>query len=115
MRIPADALLGEEGQGFKACMKVLDLNRPTIAAGSLGHCRGRAGGGHPVQARTACSSASRSPQFQAIQFKLGRHGDPDRGRSRAALQHHAGDRLRRSLTAYGDVVDREVLRHRHRR
>ncbi len=36
MRIPAECLLGEEGNGFKACMKILDLNRPSVAASSLG-------------------------------------------------------------------------------
>ncbi len=36
MRIPADCRLGEEGMGFKACMKILDLNRPSVAASSLG-------------------------------------------------------------------------------
>ena len=40
MRVPADCLLGKEGEGFKACMKVLDLNRPTIAATSLGLAQG---------------------------------------------------------------------------
>lgn len=40
MRIPADCRIGEEGHGFKACMKVLDLNRPTIAASSLGLAQG---------------------------------------------------------------------------
>jgi alkylation response protein AidB-like acyl-CoA dehydrogenase len=69
MRVPADALIGREGEGFKACMKVLDLNRPTIAAGSLGIAQGaleaaiqyskdRVQFGKPIS------------QFQAIQFKL---------------------------------------------
>jgi len=36
MRVPAENRLGEEGQGFKACMHILDLNRPTVAAASIG-------------------------------------------------------------------------------
>jgi len=36
MRVPAENRLGEEGQGFKACMHILDLNRPTVAAESIG-------------------------------------------------------------------------------
>jgi len=36
MRVPAENRLGEEGQGFKACMHILNLNRPTVAAASIG-------------------------------------------------------------------------------
>jgi alkylation response protein AidB-like acyl-CoA dehydrogenase len=36
MRIPIENRLGEEGQGFKACMHILNLNRPTVAAASIG-------------------------------------------------------------------------------
>jgi len=36
MRVPAENRLGEEGQGFKACMHILDLNRPTVAAAAIG-------------------------------------------------------------------------------
>src|SRR5882757_2517633 len=36
MRIPLENRLGEEGQGFKACMHILNLNRPTVAAASIG-------------------------------------------------------------------------------
>lgn len=69
MRIPADCMLGEEGKGFKACMNILDLNRPTIAASSLGlaqgsldyalqYCKERKQFGRPVA------------DFQGMQFKL---------------------------------------------
>ena len=34
MRVPIENRLGEEGQGFKACMHILNLNRPTVAAAS---------------------------------------------------------------------------------
>jgi alkylation response protein AidB-like acyl-CoA dehydrogenase len=36
LRVPIENRLGEEGQGFKACMHILNLNRPTVAAASIG-------------------------------------------------------------------------------
>ena len=36
MKVAADNRLGEEGQGFKACMQILNLNRPTVAAAAIG-------------------------------------------------------------------------------
>ncbi len=39
-RVPAANLLGEEGQGFKIAMKVLDKSRPGIAAQALGIAQG---------------------------------------------------------------------------
>ena len=38
-RIPADALLGAPGQGFKVAMSVLDVFRATVAAAALGFAR----------------------------------------------------------------------------
>jgi len=69
MRVPADCRLGEEGEGFKACMKVLDLNRPTIAATSLGLAQGA------LDVAVAYSKERRQfgkpiSQFQGLQFKL---------------------------------------------
>src|SRR5215207_6301592 len=40
MRIPADNLLGEEGEGFKIAMRVLDRSRPGIGAQGLGLAQG---------------------------------------------------------------------------
>jgi alkylation response protein AidB-like acyl-CoA dehydrogenase len=39
-RIPADNLLGEEGEGFKIAMRVLDRSRPGVAAQGLGIAQG---------------------------------------------------------------------------
>src|SRR5204862_2317113 len=39
-RIPADNLLGEEGDGFKIAMRILDRSRPGIAAQALGIAQG---------------------------------------------------------------------------
>jgi alkylation response protein AidB-like acyl-CoA dehydrogenase len=40
MRIPADNLLGEEGDGFKIAMRILDRSRPGIGAQGLGIAQG---------------------------------------------------------------------------
>src|SRR5213596_3145094 len=40
MRIPAGNLLGEEGEGFRIAMRVLDRSRPGIAAQGLGLAQG---------------------------------------------------------------------------
>ncbi|MCE1179484.1 MAG: acyl-CoA dehydrogenase family protein [Micrococcales bacterium] len=39
MRVPADAMLGEEGQGFKIAMSTLDKGRISVAAGCVGIVR----------------------------------------------------------------------------
>ncbi|MGB1248222.1 MAG: acyl-CoA dehydrogenase family protein [Chitinophagales bacterium] len=69
VRIPAENLIGEEGQGFKQAMKILDGGRISIGALSLGVAKGayesavdyakeREQFGRPIA------------QFQAIGFKL---------------------------------------------
>jgi len=40
LRLPADNLLGEEGEGFRIAMRVLDRSRPGIAAQGLGLAQG---------------------------------------------------------------------------
>ncbi|WP_235497374.1 acyl-CoA dehydrogenase family protein, partial [Aeromicrobium sp. Leaf272] len=40
VRVPADALLGEEGKGFKIAMQTLDKGRVTIAASCVGIVQG---------------------------------------------------------------------------
>jgi alkylation response protein AidB-like acyl-CoA dehydrogenase len=39
-RVPADNLLGEEGDGFKIAMRILDRSRPGVAAQGLGIAQG---------------------------------------------------------------------------
>ncbi|SOE93812.1 Acyl-CoA dehydrogenase [Burkholderia sp. D7] len=69
MRIDADCLLGEEGNGFKACMKILDLNRPSVAASSLGLAQ--AAMDESINyAKDRRQFGKRIGDFQAIQFKL---------------------------------------------
>jgi len=69
MRIDADCLLGEEGNGFKACMKILDLNRPSVAASSLGLAQA-AMDESISYAKDRKQFGKRIGDFQAIQFKL---------------------------------------------
>ena len=40
MRVPAENMIGEEGRGFLAAMRILDMNRPTVAAASVGLAQG---------------------------------------------------------------------------
>ena len=40
VRVPAENLVGEAGKGFRASMRALDLNRPTIGAQSVGLAQG---------------------------------------------------------------------------
>src|SRR6185436_13371659 len=68
-RIPADQLLGEEGQGFVHTMQVLDAGRIGIAALSVGLAQGA------YEAALAYSKERKAfgkaiSQFQAIQWKL---------------------------------------------
>ena len=68
-RVPADALLGEEGQGFVGAMRVLDAGRIGIAALSVGLAQGA------YEAALRYSQERRAfgrpiSGFQAIQWKL---------------------------------------------
>ena len=40
VRVPIENLIGQEGKGFKASMRALDLNRPTIGAQAVGLAQG---------------------------------------------------------------------------
>jgi alkylation response protein AidB-like acyl-CoA dehydrogenase len=69
VRVPAENLIGEEGKGFKASMRALDLNRPTIGAQCVGLAQG---------ALDACVDYARErkqfkrsiSEFQGVQFML---------------------------------------------
>ena len=80
--VPADHMLGEEGQGFIQALQVLDAGRIGIAAlvGRLG--AGRLRRGAPLRARTpAVRSADRVVSGDSME--AGRHGDADRSRPAA--------------------------------
>jgi alkylation response protein AidB-like acyl-CoA dehydrogenase len=69
VRVPAENLIGEEGKGFKASMRALDLNRPTIGAQCVGLAQG---------ALDACVEYAKErkqfkraiAEFQGVQFML---------------------------------------------
>ena len=67
--LPAENLIGKQGEGFKDAMRVLDGGRISIAALSLGMARGAldAAMGYAQQRRQFGKAIS---EFQAIQFKL---------------------------------------------
>ncbi len=69
VRVPAENLIGEEGKGFKASMRALDLNRPTIGAQSVGLAQGA------LDAAVAYAKERKQfkrhiGEFQGIQFML---------------------------------------------
>jgi len=69
VELPAENLVGKEGEGFKDAMRVLDGGRISIAALSLGMARGAldAAMKYAQQRRQFGKAIS---EFQAIQFKL---------------------------------------------
>ncbi len=68
-RVPAENLLGEEGEGFVGSLKILDGGRISIAALSLGMAQGayEAAVKYSKQRKQFGKAIS---EFQAIQFKL---------------------------------------------
>jgi acyl-CoA dehydrogenase len=68
-RVPAENLLGQEGDGFKIAMNTLDKTRIPVAAGSVGVAR-RALEESAKYARERQAFGKPIAEFQAIQFKL---------------------------------------------
>jgi len=69
VRVPAENLVGAEGRGFKASMRALDLNRPTIGAQAVGLAQGA------LDAAVAYAKERRQfnrsiAEFQGVQFML---------------------------------------------
>ena len=69
VRVPAENLVGEEGKGFRASMRALDINRPTIGAQSVGLAQGA------LDASVAYAKERKQfkrsiAEFQGIQFML---------------------------------------------
>ena len=69
VRVPAANRIGEEGRGFIAAMRILDLNRPTVGAMAVGLAQGA------IDESVAYARARRQfgkpiADFQAIQFML---------------------------------------------
>ncbi|CAN7272510.1 acyl-CoA dehydrogenase [Bosea sp. LjRoot90] len=68
-RVPADAMLGEEGQGFDIAMHALEVFRPTVGAATLGFAKRAM---HEATGRSLSRTAFKKPiaDHQMIQGKL---------------------------------------------
>jgi alkylation response protein AidB-like acyl-CoA dehydrogenase len=69
VRVPIENLVGEEGKGFRASLRALDLNRPTIGAQCVGLAQGA------LDASVAYAKERKQfkqpiSEFQGIQFML---------------------------------------------
>ncbi len=69
VRVPIENLVGEEGKGFKASMRALDLNRPTIGAQAVGLAQG-ALDVSVAYAKERKQFKRSIAEFQGIQFML---------------------------------------------
>jgi alkylation response protein AidB-like acyl-CoA dehydrogenase len=69
VRIPAGNLLGEEGEGFKIAMRILDRSRPGVAAQALGIAQGATDYALDY-AKTRETMGKPIAQHQLIQAKL---------------------------------------------
>ena len=69
VRVPVENLVGEEGKGFRASLRALDLNRPTIGAQCVGLAQGalEACVGYAKQRRQFKQPIA---DFQGVQFML---------------------------------------------
>ncbi len=69
VRVPIENLVGEEGKGFRASLRALDLNRPTIGAQCVGLAQGA------MEASIAYAKERQQfkraiAEFQGVQFML---------------------------------------------
>jgi alkylation response protein AidB-like acyl-CoA dehydrogenase len=69
VRVPAENLVGEEGKGFRASLRALDLNRPTIGAQCVGIAQG-ALDASVAYAKERKQFKQAIADFQGIQFML---------------------------------------------
>jgi alkylation response protein AidB-like acyl-CoA dehydrogenase len=105
--IPAENLLGGEGQGFPDAMRVLDGGRISIAALSLG----MAEGAYEAEIFQAAQTVRQGHQrFPGNPVEAGRHGHRDRRRYAA---HHARRvHERRGYEDHAGIFNGEALRQR---
>ena len=69
VRVPAENMIGPEGEAFKTCMRILDLNRPTIGATAVGLAQGAIDHA-TAYARDRIQFGRPIGEFQGIQFML---------------------------------------------
>ena len=112
-RVPADALVGVEGEGFVNTLQVLDAGRIGIAALAVGLAQGAYEAARALRARTPpVRPADRALSGDSLE--AGRHGHADRGRAAADLSRRV-DARQRARADVDRVVDRQALRERDRR
>ncbi len=70
VKVPAENVLGPVGQGYKIAIETLNEGRIGIGAQMIGVAQGRAQCGDRIREGAHSSSASRSSDFQAVQFQL---------------------------------------------
>ena len=104
-RVPAANLLGEEGEGFKIAMRILDRSRPGIGAQGLGLAQGatdyaveyarsretmgRPIGQHQLIAGMLADMETKCEAARGLLYKVG--ADDRRGRHRAGADQALGD------------------------
>jgi alkylation response protein AidB-like acyl-CoA dehydrogenase len=98
VRVPVENLVGEEGKGFRASLRALDLNRPTIGAQCVGIAQGA------LDASVAYAKERRQfkqaiADFQGIQFML----------ADMAMQMEASRALVYECARAGDAADWDRL------
>lgn len=98
VRVPVENLIGEEGKGFKASMRALDLNRPTIGAQCVGLAQG-ALDASVAYARERKQFKRSIGEFQGVQFML----------ADMAIQVEAARALVYECARAGDTGDWERL------
>lgn len=98
VRVPIENLIGEEGLGFKASMRALDLNRPTIGAAACGLAQGALDAALDY-AKTRKQFKQPIAEFQGIQFML----------ADMAMKIEASRALVYECARYGDIGDFEKL------
>jgi len=69
VHVPVENLVGEEGKGFRASMRALDMNRPTIGAQCVGLAQGALDAA-VAYARERQQFKRKIADFQGIQFML---------------------------------------------
>ena len=98
VRVPIENLVGEEGKGFRASMRALDLNRPTIGAQCVGLAQGA------IDASIAYAKERKQfkrsiSEFQGVQFML----------ADMAIQNAAARALVYECARAGDAGDWDQL------
>ena len=86
---PGGNLLGDEGEGFRIAMRILDRSRPGVAAQALGIAQGATD--YALEyAKTRETMGKPIAQHQLIAGEARRHGDRVRGRARASSTASGG-------------------------